>query len=100
MIEHHCRKYQKKDFETMSSANSLSVALLSNQSIEILQTEPTVLNAEYLQKKHQSFMDSNHSLDAEKLCEILGGYNAILQHYLQKARLHHELAELLPHPTD
>ena len=64
------------------------------------------IDANYLLQKHQSFIDNHKSLNTDKLIEILGGPDAILQHYLStnnSSTLNREqlqLIDILLTPTD
>ena len=64
---------------------------LETPYIAFIPLQSTVLNNEVtkddVKRNHQLFMDSGKFMDANKLIDILGGTNAILQHYLSSDNL-------------
>ena len=66
---------------------ALEDSLLHDQSVPLSSIQTNPITAADVSRSHQLFMNNGKSLKVSKLLEILGGADAILQHYLSSDNL-------------
>ena len=95
-------KYLKNYLYIMTSGTPLL------STIELHQTDNNEITVDLVSNNHQLFMHKEKTMNANKLIEILGGTDAILQHYLSSkdsssqltTKQLHQINELLVNDTN